>query len=292
MDIRENVPVGSKTTMRIGGNARWYGDILTRKDVEQAAAFVKEKKIPLVVFGGGSNTIFAEGTIEALVVRMKAEATTIDGNTVKAQAGKILGSLLNELAEKGLDLSPLTGIPGTIGGAVFGNAGQGAGGIWIGTFVREIVAYMNGGWQTFTGEECSFAYRESVFKHLDTPPIIFEATLEVPSGDPAAIKSEIERLIQKRIETQPHLKTAGSCFKSRPDGTPAWKLIDAAGLRGHRIGGIEIAQKHANFLLNVESGTFDDAKRIVKTVKAKVPEPLDVEMRFIERDGNVAFDEG
>lgn len=289
MDLQQHIPLGPKTTMRIGGTARYYAELLTKEDCEEAAAFAAEKKIPLIVLGGGSNTIFDDAEIEALVVRMKAEETIVDGNSVTVRAGKILGSLLNECAESGLDLTSLTGIPGTIGGAIFGNAGQGPQGIWISSFVRTVTAFVDGVWRTFDREECGFEYRESVFKQREgkVPPIIWEVTLAVPRGEPTAIRAEIERLIQKRIETQPHLKTAGSCFKA-VGGTPAWQLIDRAGLRGLRIGDVEISPKHANFLMNVGKGSFADAKRVVETVREKIPEELEVEMRFVERDGTVA----
>lgn len=291
MLIQENISVGSKTTMRIGGVARYYGDIVTKEDVEQAVAFAKEKNMPLIVLGGGSNTIFAEGTVEALVVRIKANAMQVEGNTVRVESGKILASLLVDLAKQNLDLSALTGIPGTVGGALFGNAGQGPGGVWIDTYVRSVTAYIDGVWKTLTREECAFRYRESGFKDRATglmPPVVWEATLEAPSRPEAEVKGEIERLIKKRIETQPHLKTAGSCFKALPDGTPAWKLIDAAGLRGKRVGGIEISQKHANFLLNVEKGTFADAVEATKLIRKKIPQIAGIEMRFYGTDGRIA----
>lgn len=119
-------------------------------------------------------------------------------------------------------------------------------------------------------------------------PVIWEVTMTVPSGEPTAIQAEVQRLLQVRIDTQPHLKTAGSCFKAVGD-TPAWKLIDAAGLRGTQIGGVQIAEKHANFLLNKGDATYADAKAIVEKVRATISEPLDVEMRFIETDGSLAF---
>ncbi len=118
--------------------------------------------------------------------------------------------------------------------------------------------------------------------------IIWKATLKVPSRPEADVKAEIERLIQKRIEAQPHIKTAGSCFKSLPDGTPAWQLIDGAGLRGTKIGGIQISEKHANFLLNVEKGTFEDAKKITALIKEKVPKIAGIEMRFYDIDGKIS----
>jgi UDP-N-acetylmuramate dehydrogenase len=203
--------------------------------------------------------------------------------------------LINDLAKQGLDLSPLTGIPGTIGGAIFGNAGQGPKGIWIDSFVVSVTAYIDGQWKTMSKEECGFSYRESKFKHLATsnqqpatPIIIWEVVLKIPHGEPAAIQAKVQRLLQVRIDTQPHVKTAGSCFKA-VGGTPAWKLIDAVGLRGKQIGGVQIAEKHANFLLNTGTATYADAKAIVHEVKSKVSEPLDVEMRFVEPDGSLAF---
>ncbi len=287
MEVKENVPVGTKTTMRIGGAARYFGEPKTREDVEQAVAFAAEKNIPLIVLGNGANTIFADGTIEALVIRIAAAATVIDGNIVTVEAGKNLAMLINELADKDLDLSTLTGIPGTVGGALFGNAGQGHGGIWIDTFVRSVTAYVDGSWKTLSREECEFRYRESGFKDARGPVIIWSAVLEVPGKPAADVKAEVQRLLQKRIETQPHLKTAGSCFKSLPDGTPAWKLVDAAGLRGTTVGGIQIAEKHANFLLNVGNATFDDALNITALIKEKVPQIAGIEMRLYGNDGRL-----
>ncbi len=299
MLIQELIPLGPKTTMRIGGKARWYADIVTKEDVEEAWKFAKEKGIPLIPLGGGSNTIFADEVIEALVVRIKNETAVIDGNRVTVSAGKILGSLLNELATQNLDLSPLTGIPGTLGGAIFGNAGQGPKGIWIDTFIESVTVFIDGHWKTMTQEECHFRYRESIFKDLadsrNQKPetrnqlIIWSAILKIPSRPAADVKAEIERLIKKRIETQPHLKTAGSCFKALPDGTPAWQLIEKAGLRGTKIGGIQISEKHANFLLNVEKGTFEDAIEAVKSIRRQVPQIENVEMRFIAHDGSLVF---
>jgi UDP-N-acetylmuramate dehydrogenase len=287
--IQEMIPVGTKTTMRIGGTARYFAELTSTDDVEAAYGFCKQEGVPLIVLGGGSNTVFADGVIEALVVRIKAENVYIDGNLVQVETGKNLPMLINELAKKNLDLSPLTGILGTVGGAIFGNAGQGPTGIWIDTYVRDVTVFMEGEWSTFKKEECDFGYRESRFKHgPEHAPIIWDVTMEIPSRPQADIEKDIQTLLQKRIETQPHVKTAGSCFKA-VGGTPAWKLIDAANLRGHTVGGVQIAEKHANFLLNIGNATYADAKGIVDDVKKAINEPLDVEMRFIENDGSLAY---
>ncbi len=288
MQFKENFPLRSKTTMRIGGTARAFAEIKTREETEEAMRYSVEYKRKLLPLGNGSNTIFADGVIDALVVQIKYEAVMIDGTAVTVGAGKNLPMLINELAEKGLDLSALTGIPGTVGGAIFGNAGQGPKGIWIDSFVESVTVFSGGEWKTLPKKDCGFAYRESGFKHSKEPVIIWEVSLTVPSGDSAAIKKNIESLLQKRIETQPHLKTAGSCFKA-VGAVPAWKLIDAAGLRGYKSGGVQIAEKHANFLLNVGEATYADAVKVVETVKEKISEPLDVEMRFVQEDGTLKF---
>lgn len=280
--------------MRIGGNAQYYADILTKEDVEEAVTFARGKNIPLIVLGGGSNTIFADDVIDALVIRIKTSSVLVDGNHIEVESGKILASLINELAKHNLDLSALTGIPGTIGGAIFGNAGQGIDGIWIDSFVESVEAFVDGAWRTYTKEECDFRYRESKFKEiqdsgykLQACPIIWKSVLHVPSRPEAEIKEEVERLLKKRIETQPHMKTAGSCFKALPDGTPAWKLIDAAGLRGMKIGDVQVAEKHANFLLNVGTAKFEDAVAITKKIREAVPEIAGIEMRFYGEDGRI-----
>ncbi len=286
--FREHFPIGPKTTMRIGGTVRYYAELKTREDCQEAVVFAAEKNIPLIPLGSGSNMIFADGEVNALVVQLRHDTVVIDGNSVTVGCGKNLPMLINELAAKDLDLSALTGIPGTVGGALFGNAGQGPKGVWIDSFVHSVTAFMDGAWHMMDRENCTFSYRESKFKHSDTPVILFETTFIIPSGDPVTIKQSIEDLLKKRIDTQPHVRTAGSCFKAVGD-VPAWKLIDAANLRGTKIGDIEIAQKHANFLLNTGKATYADAKKIVELVKEKITEPLDVEMRFVEENGSLAF---
>jgi len=287
MNVQEHISLKGKTTMRIGGTAHYYAELASKQDIEEAARFTSEHKVPLVVLGGGANTIFANGEIEALVVRITANTVQISKSHVTAEAGKNLAMLVNELAEKNLDLSPLTGIPGSVGGAVFGNAGQGPTSTWIGSFVDSVTVYVDGKWREFSRKECDFGYRDSVFKRLKAP-VIWSAALSVPTRPVAEIKAEIEHLLQKRFKTQPHTKTAGSCFKAAGN-LPAWKLIDAAGLRGLKIGGVEVSDRHANFLLNTGEATFEDATAIVWKIRNAVKQPLDVEMRFIQNNGSTLF---
>lgn len=273
--------------MRIGGKARYFAELRTKEDAEESLRFAMEKDLVLFVLGSGSNTVFADDIIEAIVVRVLVDNVTRDGSTVTVQCGKNLPMLVNELAACGLDLSALTGIPGTVGGAVFGNAGQGPRGIWINHFVRSVTYFDRDGWHTIEREACGFLYRESRFHHDAGPCILWEVTLTLPERTPTDITADIQNLLKKRIETQPHLKTAGSCFKAMPDGTPAWKLIDAAGLRGMTVGGIQIAEKHANFLLNIGGGTFQDICAMKDLIRTKIPAIAGIEMRLCGNDGRV-----
>ena len=287
MDIQENVSLKGKTTMRIGGTAKYYADLSAKEDVEAAIKFAKENSIPLIMLGGGSNTIFADGEINALVVRIAASEVSIDGSLVTVEAAKNLPMLINELAADGFDLSPFTGILGTVGGAVFGNAGQGPKGIWIDSFIESVECFVDGSWKTMEKQECAFEYRESVFKKLNSP-IIWSVNLTIPKKDPEEITAEIGRLLQQRLDTQPHVKTAGSCFKAVGE-TPAWQLIDTAGLRETKSNGVHISEKHANFLINDGDATFEDAVNVVKTIDEGISEGLEVEMRFVKEDGTLEF---
>jgi UDP-N-acetylmuramate dehydrogenase len=272
--------------MRIGGEARYFAELLTKTDTEEARQFSIDNKLKLIPLGSGSNTIFASN-VEALVVQVKHAKTDVIEDGVTVGAGKNLAMLISELAALGLDLSALTGIPGTVGGAIFGNAGQGPKGIWIDAFIESVTVF-DGAWKTLTKDACNFRYRESAFKDSVQPVIIWETRLKVPRGDPVVIKANIQALLQKRIETQPHVRTAGSCFKAVGD-MPAWKLIDAAGLRGLKIGDIEISTKHANFLISGENPTFSNAMDVIRKVKKAVPEGLEVEMRCYGQDGTLTI---
>lgn len=287
--MQELVPLAPKTTMRIGGNARYFAELKTTRDAEEAWRFAQEKRLPMVALGSGANTVFADGTIDAVVVHIGANAMEVSGNTVRAETGAMLATVVGTLAKRGLDLSPLTGIPGTVGGAVFGNAGQGQKGLWLDHYIQTVTVFTEGEWKTFSKEECAFAYRESIFKHwpMHDTPIIWKAAFSVPSRASAEIEKDISLLLRKRAIAQPYTRTAGSCFKAQPDGTPAWKLIEAAGLKGTTVGDVQVSEKHANFLINTGSASFDDIRKTVEKIRSDVPQPLQLEMRLIDADGRV-----
>ena len=283
MLIEEHVSLGPKTTMHIGGQARYFIELRTQKDLEEAWAFAQEKRLPLVLLGAGSNTIFFDGVIRAVVAHIVTMSMSVSDTHVTVEAGKTLASLVAECAQLGLDCSALAGIPGTVGGAIFGNAGQGPTGTWIDAFIESVEIFEDGNWKTLPKSACGFAYRKSAFNKRHA--VIWSALLRLPRRDTALIQADIAEALRKRREAQIVSHTAGSCFKAAPDGTPAWKLIDAAGLRGTQVGGVQLSEKHANFLVNVKQGTYADAVALVEKVRKTMAVPLEVEMRFVGENG-------
>ena len=280
MLIQNLIPLGSKTTMRIGGKARYYADILTRKDVEEAWRFASAATtpgsslpsaslpgIPLIVLGGGSNTVFADGVVNALVVRLKNDGMTVDGNIINVGAGKILASLINDLAKHSLDLSTLTGIPGTIGGAVIMNAG--CHGATISDVVEEVCTLMpNGEMRTRHSAECAFGVRHSVFQHESE--LILSARLALAPGAVRTIRERMQRHITERRARQPlQYANCGSVFRNPPKDV-AWKLIAEAGLRGLWCGGAQVSEKHTNFIVNRNGATAADIVALVDIVQREV----------------------
>ncbi len=294
MHIQELVPLAPKTTMRIGGAARYFAELQTMQDAEEAWRFARGKNLPMIALGAGSNTVFADGTVEAVVVHVSANAIDVSGNTVRAEAGASLATVVGTLARRGLDLSPLTGIPGTMGGAIFGNAGQGPQGLWLDHYVQTVTVFSEDEWKTLSRDECHFAYRDSVFKHSPTQDsklttqdssIIWKTTLRVPSRAASEIEKDIGAFLKKRTIAQPRLRTAGSCFTALNDGTPAWKLIEAAGFKGLKVGDLQVSEQHANFLINAGTASFHDVQTAVEQIRKAVPQPLQLEMRLVGADG-------
>jgi UDP-N-acetylmuramate dehydrogenase len=287
MIIAEYVSLGPKTTMHIGGKARYFVEVNTRQELEEAWVFAKKEALPFIPLGAGSNTIFFDGVVQAVVAHINASSVAVEDSRAIAEAGKPLASLVSECADIGLDCSSLAGIPGTVGGAIFGNAGQGPTGTWIDSFVESVDVFEGGTWNILPKTACRFAYRESAFKKR--PAVIWSATLLLPRRDTALIKADIAEAQRKRREAQIASRTAGSCFKAASDGTPAWKFIDAAGLRGMKVGDVQLSEKHANFLVNVNNGTYADAVALVGKIRQAVPVPLGVEMRFFDENGGIYF---
>ena len=272
-----NEPMSAHTTLKLGGPADYL--VFPRSAEEIAAMFGEayEHGLPVTVIGHGSNLLVLDGGIRGLVICIgkNMRKITREGNSLKAQAGAMLGSAALEAAEAGLTgLEFASGIPGTVGGGVTMNAGAYDGEMaQVVTEVRGIRP--DGTAVCLSREEMNFGYRHSVVQEKDF--IVTEVTFELKPGDPAMIRARMSELNAKRSEKQPlDLPSAGSTFK-RPEGYYAAALIDQCGLKGYSIGGARVSEKHAGFLVNTGTSSRDFLN-LMKKVQAIVEERAGVRL--------------
>jgi UDP-N-acetylmuramate dehydrogenase len=263
-----DAPLGPATWFRVGGAA----EILVRPaDTADLAAFLAALPyaIPVLTVGAASNLIVRDGGVHGVVIRLARGfgeiAVESDGVIAGAAARDV--TVAEHAAAAGLaGLEFLSGIPGTIGGAIAMNAGAYGGDIAHGLDWAEIVT-RSGEILRLTAEQLGFSYR-----HAQLPPgcVVVRARLRAQAGDPAAIAAAMARIRAAREASQPvRARTGGSTFRNPPD-MKAWELIDAAGCRGLRRGGAEVSDKHCNFLLNTGNATAADIEGLGEDVRARV----------------------
>ncbi len=267
--LRENEPMNNHTTFQIGGPARFFA---MPKDTGQLVClleFVQEAEVNYVVIGRGSNLLVSDQGYDGLVI-LCPEGDPVFGEQgqVIAAAGCSLARLSSLCARQGLaGLTFAQGIPGTVGGGVVMNAGAYGG--QLSDYLRSSQCYTPQGIRVLTGEEHAFGYRESVYAHrLDW--VVLLAEFQLPQGDPAAIQAEMADYAVRRREKQPlEYPSAGSTFR-RPKGYFAGKLIEDCGLKGLALGGAQVSQKHAGFIVNRGGATCADVLALMEEVSQRV----------------------
>lgn len=281
MIIQQNISLKNKNTLGIECIAEYYCEIYSKEDLLEALAFVKTHTIPLRFLGLGSNVLLPSSGLKGFTAIMKYQVCSLEENTVTLGAGNILGKTIIDLAKQNFDLSGLAGYPSTIGGAVRGNAGLL--GVSIGDFLQEatMIDTHTGQIETWTKEQFQFSYRHSALKeqsHL----IFWEGIFEFPQGE--NILEKLQSLLAERAGKQPQGKSAGSFFKNPlddPKNLEKWSagyLIDQCGLKGARIGGAQISEKHANFFLNIENATSEDFLELIEKTQKAVFEKFGVKI--------------
>ena len=277
--LTEGKALAELTWLRVGGPA----DVLFQPaDVDDLAAFLRalDPAVPVFPIGVGSNLIVRDGGIRGVVIRLGRgfNAITIDGDRVTAGAASLDAHVARRAAEAGRDLTFLRTIPGAIGGAVRMNAG--CYGHYVADFLDEIrVVTRAGAVLTLPAADLHLAYRQS---SLPEGWVIVSATFHAPEGDPAALAARMDEQVAKRDASQPtRERSAGSTFRNpagfsstgRADDShelKAWKLIADAGMRGARLGGAQMSEMHANFLLNAGGATAADLESLGESVRKKV----------------------
>ncbi len=297
--IEEDVLLAPFTTFQIGGPARFFARARTVQQVRQALRFAQDQALTFCFLGGGSNLLVSDDGFEGLVIRLAMDAVSVDGATVSVEAGYDLNRLVLDSAQWGLSgLEPLAGIPGTVGGAVRGNAGAYGGA--IGDVVTSVTVLDTATLDlvTLAREECSFAYRDSLFKH-DPWLAVMGTVLTLFPAPPAEINERIEQTVAKREAKQLSCdRSAGSFFmnpvvqdaelirsfeadqgvRCRECRIPAGWLIERAGVRDLRVGGAAVSHRHANYLVNTGDATAADMMELAWLVKAGVRVKLGVQL--------------
>ncbi len=277
---RRDEPLAPYTAMRVGGPADLLVVCRTTEEVVEAVGRARTAGVPWRVLGGGCNVLVSDAGVRGLVVIHRADRTRIEADgAVWAEAGAPMAALARETAARGLaGLEWAAGLPGTVGGAVVGNAGAFGGD--IASVLRSVtllepdgeVTERPAGWM-------EFSYRESRIKRTPHPerPVVLAATFALAPGDPAALAARIEEILAWRRTRHPSGATMGSTFKN-PPGNHAGRLIEAAGLKGYRIGGAMVSELHANFLINTGSATAADVRALIRHIQAEVEQQFGVRL--------------
>jgi UDP-N-acetylmuramate dehydrogenase len=279
-DVRRSEPMAMHTTFRVGGPADLFLAPQDDDDLALVLATLAQAEIPLTLLGNGSNLLVADAGVRGAVVRLTPHFAQIarDGDTLQVGAGAKLGRVVHVALAEGLSgLESTMGIPGTIGGALVMNAGTDVGS--ISDLVEETRCLTAAGEPVvLSGADLAYGYRHSALQGSGL--IVVDARLRLAPGEKDAIKAKMERLEEKRTSRQPtRCRTAGSTFKNQPD-IAAGKLIDRAGCKGHRIGGAEVSEKHANFIIAHPGATAGDIRNLANWMHRRVRDAHDRDLEM------------
>lgn len=286
--LQQDYPLAALTTARVGGVARYY---LVAQSAEELAAdvqFLWAEDVPIYVLGNGSNVLISDAGLDAVVIHNMAKniSVTVDDTQpfITAESGANLGTIARVAAQNGLTgLEWASTIPGSLGGAVYGNAGAHGGDMQHNLILANIL-HRNKGYLSLSAEQMEYGYRSSILKRDPVKSVVLSAQLSVAKGDATTIKAMMDENAAKRRRTQPPGASMGSMFKN-PEGDSAGRLIEAAGLKGTTIGDAQVSLIHANFMINTGNATAGDIHRLIllvqKTVREKFAIDLDLEIELL-----------
>ena len=275
--VEKDEAMSRHTSFRVGGPARRMAFPVTKEQLVILTGLAQECDARVVVIGNGTNLLAADEGLDALVINTSelCEIRKIDEVTLEADAGVSLARLATFACGEGLSgLEFAHGIPGTLGGAVCMNAGGYDG--EMKQVLLSATALYEDGIRTLSAEELELSYRHSVFSHTDA--IVLSARVGLVKGDETQIRDKMRELMERRKKSQPlEYPSAGSTFK-RPVGYFAGTLIDQAGLKGTRVGGAEVSEKHAGFVINRGGATCRDVEELIAKVQSVIREKNGVEL--------------
>jgi UDP-N-acetylmuramate dehydrogenase len=290
--MQENVSLKRYTAARIGGAADILITVETSTELAEVTKLCWQQTIPFTILGSGSNVLVSDAGVRQVVVLNRAKKIVFNPHSqpisVWAESGANFGALARQAAAKGfLGLEWAAGIPGTVGGAVYGNAGAHGSDMSSNLVMANILHHqqINGDHQTeilqeeWSVEQFEYAYRGSNIKRQPGQVVILSAQMKLSQSTPETVQAKMDEYTAMRRNSQPTGASLGSIFKN-PVGDYAGRLIEAAGLKGRKIGKVEISQKHANFFINQDSATASDYAALIRLVQKDVSEKLGVSLEL------------
>jgi UDP-N-acetylmuramate dehydrogenase len=286
--LGRDLPLAPLTTLKVGGSADWLAEVQSVAELTDLLVVARETTMPVTLLGGGSNVVVADAGVRGLVVRLRLAGVTQEGkDSVRAEAGLTINGLVRWTVSRGLaGLEEWAGTPGTVGGAIHGNAH------WarrnVGDLVTRVRLMSRAGEVTDVPQaEMAFAYDTSRLQR--TGEIVVWADFRVGPGDPDALRARARASLAYRKQTQPLAQPSAGCMFQNPDpardrlpaGMPAsaGALIDRAGLKGRREGGARISETHANFVVNTGAATARDIRTLVDAARMAVHDQFGVVLR-------------
>lgn len=286
--VQANEPLARHTALRIGGPADLFTTVDSVQALKQAVELAWECRVPCHVLGGGSNVLVSDAGVRGLVVLNRTRAVTFGELRVRAESGASFSTVARRCVARGLaGLEWAASIPGTVGGAVVGNAGAWGGDV-ASTLVQATVLEPGGDVVDWPVERFSYGYRTSALKQQSlkgTPrAIVLAAEFTLQVGDRGTLEGKVAEMAARRKSSQPPGATCGSVFKN-PPGDYAGRLVEAAGLKGRRRGGAEISSVHANFVVNHGRAMATDVKALIDeayvAVRAQFGISLELEIELL-----------
>ena len=275
-------PLARFTTMRAGGPADLFATVHNAFELRAIVRFARSRGLPHILLGRGSDVVIADAGVRGLVICVRAEGSRVEGDRYTAESGVQMARAATETQRSGLTgLEFGLAIPGTVGGAVWANAGAHDADV---ASVLESARVLTGDGSEIVvpAAELAFGYRDSRFKRRsgEPPEVVVEATFALAPADPDVIKARLDEIRRWRAAHQPiGLPSAGSVFRN-PPGDSAGRLIDEAGLKGRRLGGAVVSEKHANFIVNDGRGPAADVRALAELVRTEVARAHGIELEF------------
>jgi UDP-N-acetylmuramate dehydrogenase len=281
--LQENVVMANYTTAHVGGPAAALIPVNSSAELERAARNLWDLKLPFRIIGSGANVLFSDGGYPGVILVNHAHTIKIDSHStpprVWAESGANLGNLARQTALRGLSgLEWAATIPGTVGGAVYGNAGAQAMDMASNLSCVELLQ-PDGSKQTWNPERLQFQYRSSVLKRERSQAVILSGSFNLKADAIDAIRKRMDEFNEKRKGSQPPGASMGSTFKNPPENF-AGRLIEAAGLKGKRMGDVEVSPRHANFFVNTGKATAQDYYRLIRFVQEKVAQTSGIQLEL------------